>query len=246
MRRRIVQAVNFLLALFGARLIRTIPEPMDVTLAMPTAIQRIAEHGIPIRSIIDIGASNGTWSEKTMITFPRASFLAIEPLHERQEALERVKKKTDNFDYVLCIAGDKDRGEATLVVSEDLDGSTVDGVGGKPRTVATRTIDSIVAEKALPGPFLLKFDTHGYEIPILAGAKDTLVKTNVIFMEVYNFNITQHSLRFPDMCSHLERLGFRCYDIVEPRLRRYDKAFWQMDILFTRSDSRIFSYSQYK
>jgi len=214
---------------------------------MPTAIQRIAEHEIPIRSIIDIGASDGTWNLKTMSTFPRASFLAIEPLHERQDALQRVKQKHDNLDYVLCVAGDKDKGEATLIVSEDLDGSTVDGAqGGKPRIVPTRTIDSIVAEKALIGPFLLKFDTHGFEIPILAGAKDTLAKTNVIFMEVYNFNITQDASRFPEMCFHLERLGFRCYDIVGPSLRLYDKAFWQMDMLFTRSNSRIFSYSQYK
>lgn len=246
MRRRIVQAVNWLLTPFGARLVKSNPETLDVTFAMSSAIQRIAEHGIPIRSIIDIGASDGTWSVKTMSTFPRASFLAIEPLHERQDALQRVKQKHDNFDYVLCVAGDKDRGEATLIVSEDLDGSTVDGVGGKPRTVPTRTTDSIVAEKALKGPFLLKLDTHGYEIPILAGAKDTLAKTNVIFMEVYNFNITQHALRFPEMCSHMERLGFRCYDIVGPMLRLHDKAFWQMDILFTRSDSRIFSYKQYK
>jgi len=213
---------------------------------MPAAIRRIAEHEIPNRTIIDIGASSGSWSLKTMSAFPRASFLAIEPLRERQDALQRVKQKHDNFDYVLCVAGDKDRGEATLVVSEDLDGSTVDGAGGKPRTVPTRTIDSIVAEKALTGPFLLKFDTHGYEIPILAGSKDTLAKTNVIIMEVYNFKITQHALRFPEMCSYMERLGFRCYDIAGPLLRLYDKAFWQMDICFARSDSSIFSYSQYK
>jgi FkbM family methyltransferase len=246
MRRRIVQAVNSLLTPFGARLVRT-KGTLDVTFAMPAAIQRIAEHGIPIRSIIDIGASDGRWSLKAMSTFPRASFLAIEPLDERQDALQRVKQKHDNFDYVLCVAGDKDGGEATLVVSEDLDGSTVDGSqGGKPRIVPTRTIDSIVAEKALTGPFLLKFDTHGYETPILIGANNTLAKTNVIVMEVYNFKITDTALRFHEMCSHMGGLGFRCYDIAGPILRLYDNAFWQMDILFTRNDSKIFSYSQYK
>lgn len=246
MKKYILKSVNLILAPLGARLVKANPEIMDVTFAMSAAIQRITGHGIPIQSIIDIGASNGTWSTKTMHIFPNVSYLAIEPLFERQAALERVKQKHDNFDYVLCVAGDKDGGEVTLNVSADLDGSTVDGAGGKPRKVPVRTIDSLTAEKSLKGPFLLKFDTHGFEIPILNGAKETLTKTNVIFMEVYNFNITQHSLRFHEMCFYMERLGFRCYDIVGPSLRAYDKAFWQMDILFTRNNSQIFSYTQYK
>jgi FkbM family methyltransferase len=242
MKTRIIQGANSLLTPFGASLVRT-----TVALDMSSAIQRIAEHDIPVRSIIDIGASDGSWSVNVMRTFPRASFLAVEPLRERQGALETLKQKHANFDYLLCVAGDKDAGEATLVVSEDLDGSTVDGSqGGKTRIVPSRTIDSIVAEKDLPGPFLLKFDTHGYEVPILLGAKDTLAKTNVIIMEVYNFKITDHALRFHETCSHMEGLGFRCYDIADPMLRHYDKAFWQMDILFARSDSAFFSYSQYR
>jgi FkbM family methyltransferase len=242
MKRHIVQAANSLLTPFGVSIVRA-----TAAFDMSLAIQRIAEHGIPVSSIIDIGASDGKWSVDTMNTFPRASFLAIEPLNERQNALETLKQKHDNFDYVLCVAGDKDGGEATLVVSEDLDGSTVDGSqDGRPRIVPTRTIDSIVAEKALTGPFLLKFDTHGYEVPILIGAKDTLAKTSVIVMEVYNFKITDHALRFHEMCSHMEGLGFRCYDIAGPLLRLHDKAFWQMDILFARNDSGMFSYSAYR
>ena len=181
-----------------------------------------------------------------MRTFPRASFLAIEPLHERRDALETLKQRHDSFDYVLCVAGDKDGERATLEVTDDLDGSTVDGTGGRPRSVPVKTVDSIVLDRALEGPFLLKLDTHGYEIPILTGAERTLARTNVVVMEVYNFKITEHALRFHEMCSHMERLGFRCVDIADPMLRLHDNAFWQMDILFARSESGIFSYSEYR
>jgi FkbM family methyltransferase len=242
MRRYIIQAANSLLRIFGATIVKANSDTFD----MSSAIRRIAEKDVPIRSVIDIGASDGKWSINAMRTFPRASFLAIEPLRERHDVLERLKQKHNNFDYVLCAAGDTDAEQIMLNVSDDLDGSTVGGTVGEGRSVPVTTVDAIVSEKKLEGPFLLKFDTHGYEVAILSGAKDTLAKTNVIVMEVYNFKITDHALRFHEMCSHMERLGFRCHDIAGPMLRLYDKAFWQMDIFFSRSDSGIFSYSAYK
>ena len=242
MKRTILKLANSFLKPFGAKIVRRGSGAFD----MSSAVQRIREHDIPIKSILDIGASNGKWSIHTMDVFPSASYLAIEPLHERKDALENLKKRYSNFDYVLCVAGDTDDQEVTLNVSDDLDGSTVDGTGGELRKVPVRTVDAIISERKLGGPFLLKFDTHGYEIPILNGARDTLDRTNVIVMEVYNFEITDLAKRFHEMCLHMEKLGFRCYDIANPMLRLYDKAFWQMDIFFCRSNSRIFTYFHYR
>lgn len=241
MRKVILKLANSFLSPLGAKIIRKTADEFD----MSSAVQRIAEHGIPLKSVIDIGASNGKWSLETMKVFPRASYLAIEPLREREIALQDIRQNHSNFDYVLCVAGAVDGERATLNVADDLDGSTVNATGGEPREVLVRTLDAIVAEKKLESPYLLKFDTHGYEIPILNGAKQILAKTNVVIMEVYNFNITDNSARFHDMCSHMEKLGFRCYDIAGLMLRPYDKSFWQMDIFFCRSDSKIFSHSQY-
>lgn len=241
MKKAILELVNSCLSPLGAKIIRKTADEFG----MSSAVQRIAGHGIPLKSVIDIGASNGKWSLETMQVFPRASYLAIEPLREREVALQSIKQKHSNFDYVLCVAGNVEGERVTLNVSDDLDGSTVNATGGEPREVLVRTLDAIVAEKRLEPPYLLKFDTHGYEIPILTGAKEVLAKTNVIIMEVYNFNITDNAVRFHDMCSHMEKLGFRCYDIAGLMLRPYDKSFWQMDIFFCRSNSKIFSHSQY-
>ncbi len=246
MRARISHAVNSLLTPLGVKIVRAHADTLDATFAMESAVRRITEHGIPINSVIDIGASNGEWSLMTMGTFPRASYIGIEPLRERRPELEVVKQKHENFDYALCVAGRTDGEDAILNISDDLDGSTVDGTGGQARSVPVKTVDAIVRERKLEGPFLLKFDTHGYEVPILMGAKETLTKTNVIVMEVYNFKITDHAIRFHEMCSHLEQLGFRCYDIAGPSLRLHDKAFWQMDMFFARTDSGMFSSSEYR
>lgn len=246
MRRRLARAINVLLSPLGARLVRAHADASGPPFDMPSAIRRIAGHALPVRSVIDVGASDGAWSLEAMKFFPVASFLAVEPLQERRGALELLRKKHRAFDYALCVAGAADGAQVTLDVSDDLDGSTVDGRGGRPRSVPVRTVDALVAEKKLEGPFLIKFDTHGYEIPILAGARETLTKTSVIVMEVYNFQITAHALRFPEICSRLEELGFRCYDIAGLLLRPRDRAFWQMDLLFARSDAEVFSSSDYR
>ena len=173
-------------------------------------------------------------------------YLALEPLSERRAALEALRRSSPNFDFEMCAAGERDGETATITVAADLDGSRIGGGTGESRPVAIRTLDSLVAERGLPGPLLLKFDTHGFERQILAGARATLAATSVIVMEVYNFDITPHCLRFPAMCAHLETLGFRCLDLVDPMLRSRDQALWQMDLVFGRDDDPRFAQTGFE
>ena len=146
----------------------------------------------------------------------------------------------------MCVAGDVEQAQVELNVAADLDGSTVNGTDGKKRKVQQKTIDQLVIDNNLSGPFLLKFDTHGYEVPILEGAQKTLQNTNIIIMEVYNFKITDSSLLFYEMCAHMKKLGFRCYDLVDPMLRDHDNAFWQMDLYFCQDENKIFAHHKYQ
>jgi len=136
MKRTILRLANSFLNLFNAKIYFDGSSPLN----MSSAIQRICTHDIPIKSIIDIGASNCKWSIDTMEFFPNASYLSIEPLYERKDALEKLKKKYNTFDYVLCVAGAEDNQEILLNVSDDLDGSTVNGIGGEKRKLSGKWI----------------------------------------------------------------------------------------------------------
>lgn len=233
--------VNRALSLLGLEIIRT-----RGRMEMFAALKRVRQHGFPVKSIIDIGASDGKWSVKAMSIFPDCRFLAVEPLKEHESALRALKQRVSGFDYALCVAGEDDRATAALSVTADLDGSTVGGTEGHTREVPVRSLDGLVAERGLPGPYLIKFDTHGYEVPILKGAVKTIRNTEVIIMEVYNFQFVPHTLRFHEMCTHLETNGFRCFDMANPALRKSDNAFWQMDLFFTKNTNRIFKQSGYR
>lgn len=242
MRKKIVQMLKRKLS----PLVSKVWENPFTQFTAPEAMSRLLGHGFTVSTVVDIGASDGRWSRKTMGYFPEARFLAIEPLAERSAALQQLKNERPNFDFAIAAAGSGSVSEVKLNVSADLDGSTVGGATGESRAVRSASLDELLAERKIDGPYLIKFDTHGFEDEILRGATQTLARTSVVIMEVYNFDISPFALRFPEMCRRMEGLGFRCYDMADPLLRPYDRCLWQMDFYFCRADAAPFSHSEYR
>jgi FkbM family methyltransferase len=239
MKRILADAANSLLRPLGIGIAK---EGFD----MHGAVMRLGRSAPGVASVVDIGASNGRWSEIALKAFPRARVVGIDPLAEREAELKALKLSEPRFDYVLCAAGPEADGIVELAVGDDIDGSTVGGGEGQVRKVPTASIDAIAERLALQGPFLLKFDTHGFELPILAGASHTLERTSHIIMEVYNFRHTAGTLLFHEMCAHMEKLGFRCFNMAEPMHRLTDQALWQMDLFFARTDDPVFASDNYR
>jgi FkbM family methyltransferase len=239
MKRAMLKAVNSILKPAGVQLYKQ-GFDMDSVLAWTAARAR------PVHTVIDIGASTGRWSRAAFPLFPEARFIGIDPLVERESALMRLKSSNARFDYVLGVAGERDGETVELSVSADLDGSTVSGDAGTVRGVPSYSLDGIVAAKKCSGPFLVKFDTHGFEVPIIKGATRTLGETAYIVMECYAHRHTPGTLLFHEMCAYLEALDFRCYHLADPMLRPLDGAFWQMDLFFARKDDPIFRENRFR
>ena len=145
---------------------------------------------------------------------PFTSLLKHKKPHE--PALQAFKKGLSNIDYVLAAAGDKE-GEIFFDAGHLFGGQASHAPFGQNNiTVPVTTVDIQVAKHKLQPPFLLKLDTHGFELPILAGAEKTLRQTALIVIETYNFQIAPDSLRFHEICAYLEDRGFRCVDICDP------------------------------
>ncbi|MEO6079197.1 MAG: FkbM family methyltransferase [Steroidobacteraceae bacterium] len=239
MKRELLKFANSALRPFGIQIYK---HGFDMDSVLAWTAQRAQR----VRTVIDIGASTGRWSRAALPLFPDARFIGIDPLIEREPALKRLKGAEDRFDYVLGVAGENDGESVELTVSADLDGSTVSGHGGTPRKVRSYSLDGIVQAKRCQGSFLVKFDTHGFEVPILKGAVATLRDTDFIIMECYMHRHTPGTLLFHEMCAHLETLDFRCYHLADPMLRSLDGACWQMDLFFARKDDPIFCETQFR
>lgn len=213
---------------------------------MESAFSRILARKHIINTVIDVGASDGSWTRSFMRYYPDSEYLLIEaqPVHEPK--LKEFCKKYPNVKYILSAAGES-KGVINFDASDPFGGqaSSTEYSANNIR-VPVITLDEATVSKKTKGPYLLKLDTHGFEVPILKGAKNVLSDTEVIVIECYNFRIAEGSLLFFEMCSYLHKIGFRCIDLVDPMYRQYDNSFWQADLVFIKENRPEFTYSNYK
>lgn len=207
--------------------------------SLQAAFERLARRPVPVTTVIDIGASDGRWSEKIFRYYPNAFYLLIDANPVYEPALRAFKYRYPRSDYVLSAAGDKE-GTVHFYASDPLGGAAVSEAVGGTIEVSMTTVDALVQYKALQPPFLIKLDTHGFEVPILAGAQATLPQASMIIMETYNFQFIPSIVKFYEMCVLMEERGFRPVDIIDPVYRPLDGAFWQCDLMFIRADREEF------
>ena len=213
--------------------------------SLESALRRLSAHPIALSSLIDVGASNGSWSRTFARHFPGKHHLLIDANKVHLPALEATCREMPDWQYRFTAVGEK---KATLYFDDS------DSLGGhlsaipynenyKPCPVSS--IDDLVEETNLPTPFFLKLDTHGVEVPIIAGASKTLNNTNILVIEAYNFTFGPPAVPFWELCRILLELGFRPLDVFDILYREVDNAFWQFDLLFARADLPLFADPRY-
>lgn len=201
---------------------------------------------ILIETVIDVGASNGCWSEAMMHHFPNANYLLVEAQEATHgAALQKFQATHSNVKYEFCAAGDHD-GEIHFEASGPFGGVAAKTAFAKNDiVVAMKTLDGLVQRHSLRGPYLVKLDTHGFEVPILEGAHAVLAEASMLIIEAYNFTLCPGALRFCELTTYLEKRGFRCVDMFDLMWRPSDKALWQMDMVFLPSAHPCFQINEY-
>jgi FkbM family methyltransferase len=210
------------------------------------ALERLRATGIGFRTVIDVGASNGYWSKKLTSTFGSRTHLLLDANRGHETDLKRECQQHPNWQYMIAPIGETPA-EAYFDDSDPWGGHlSASRLNARYKPCKMTTIDLVVGEKQLIGPYLLKLDTHGVEIPILNGSAQTLKDTNVLVIEVYNFDFGPPAVPFWDLCKHLVTLGFRPIDLFDILYRPLDRALWQFDLTFARSDLPLFRDARYR
>jgi FkbM family methyltransferase len=211
-------------------------------------LARCRHRGHPLRTIIDVGASNGSWSWTAKQFFPHLHCHLIEaqPLHE--PALKQLVGARPDFTFTLAAAADK-VGEVFFNVGDPMGGVAAHEKFAEnvpSMSLPATTIDHEVAERKLAGPFLLKLDTHGFEVPIFDGATETLKQTELICVETYNFKFGGPAVRFHEMIAYLAGKGFAVIDVCDILWRPGDGALWQLDLWFAPASRPEFARTTYQ
>lgn len=214
--------------------------------SMQGVIHSLAERGQSFGTVIDVGAAIGSWSLLCMEHFPQSNYLLVEAQPIHRQALEEFALAHPRAQYVLAAASDT-AGQIFFDASDPFSGQASHSAYQENNLqLPATTIDAEIQTRGLPAPYLLKLDTHGFEVPILHGARETLKRTDAIIMECYNFKIAPESLLFHEMCENMMSLGFRCVGMADPLHRAFDHTFWQVDLVFVPSSRPEFSCDGYE
>lgn len=207
----------------------------------------MSSHQFRVKTVLDVGASNGGWSKECMNFFPEANYVLFEPQPVHNDALDAFAKSCKQTVILIKKAVGASEGQTFFDASDPFGGALARKDGGDNTIeVGLTTIDASVSELEIEGPYLLKLDTHGFEKSILEGAANTLEKINILIIEAYNYRISDEVFLFWELCTFLSERGFRPIDLVDVLHRQYDNSLWQMDLFFIRSNWEGFSYTSYK
>ncbi len=213
---------------------------------MSEGLRWLSDNKILIKTVLDVGASNGCWSNACMNFFPEATYVLYEPQPVHRNALDSFVMSCEQTVIPVKKAVGASEGQTLFDASDPFGGVLATKKTDSTIKVGLTTIDASISQLQLEGPYLLKLDTHGFEKSILDGASKTLDKTEILVIEAYNYRITDEALLFWELCAYLSDRGFRPIDLVDILHRQYDDSLWQMDLFFIRSTWEGFNYISYR
>jgi FkbM family methyltransferase len=200
---------------------------------MFSSFKQMKKLGFEPRLILDIGAYEGEWSKKMSSIFPAAEIMMIEGQTEKAPILNEICRKVSKFTFQIALLGAT---EAEVKFNKYETASSIlkenNITNARVETRTLKTLDSIVDQKVIEGPVLLKIDTQGYELEILKGATQFIKKVDVVLLEVSMLNIYIDSPLVDEVIVFMKEKGFYLYDICSIIRRPLDHALYQSDFIF--------------
>ena len=238
MRRWLRESTNALLGLLDLRIVsaRWGPRgPMD-------SLRRARDAGVVVRQVVDVGASDGSWTRECLRVFPEARYLLVEPRKVHGAALSALASGRSN---VRVWRGALGSGPGALDLRVHGDQSSFLASDSFPTDTAerveVRTLDSFLGTELLQPPDLIKADVQGYELEVLRGATRCLETAKLLLLEVSYRRMYRDLPLAHDVIAHAASAGFRICDVCTYAGRPSDGELMQSDLLFAAEGSPVFA-----
>lgn len=188
-----------------------------------------------IKSVLDIGAHFGMFTQEMYNIFPDAEYHMIEANIECEEKLKDISFAK----YHIELLSDSEK-EVTYYMNKNDLTSTGNSYykeisnhfsDENLQTVVkkTKTLDGMFYEKTFD---FIKLDTQGSELDIIRGGKNLIDKTKCVLIECSVIPYNKDAPLLDDILNYMEDIGFGVHTIVSEHI--IDNQCVQQDILFQR------------
>jgi FkbM family methyltransferase len=235
---------RYLASLFGYELIKT--RKLNDTLEQHLS-NVIKQEQIDL--VVDVGANEGQFARALRLHGYAGRIASFEPLsHEYKKLRELSGVDPQWFAFNLALGADDRHAEInTFAASEFSSLLPLNDYARKRfrwRTESTgtelvqvRRLSSVWADVArlMETPrVLLKLDTQGYDLEVLAGAREVLNRVQAIQAEVSLRSIYENAPRYLDALAEFERLGFEVTGMYPVSRDKSSLAIVEYDCVLTR------------
>lgn len=216
---------------------RSLKEQLGVP-SMHWSLKNLKLKGFNPLSAADIGAFEGEWSKDFLEVFPTAKILMIEPQRKKEVILKKLCSQYTNVSYFISLLSSSGNKKVIFEENEtashiNINAPTNDDISSDNYTV-TKTFDEVLEIVKFPYPQFLKLDVQGHEIEVLKGAENALAIAEVCMLEVTLLSIDEGTPLALDVMKFMDEAGFQLYDISQFMRRPFDKALYQLDVLFVK------------
>jgi FkbM family methyltransferase len=215
---------------------------------MVASIDRLRAQGFAPKTIIDIGAFNGSWTYTMSGFFQDARFHMCEAQQSMVDHLSQVVAALDGrATYTMGLLGDAPRESVDFFVMGTGSSVLEEQTSFKRDCVSIpmTTLDTVVSQAKLTGPFFLKLDVQGFELEVLKGATRAVAQAEAILMEVALLEYNKGAPTIDDVIYAMAQINFVPFDISGARRRESDGALFQVDIIFVRRDSNLRAHRKF-
>jgi len=203
---------------------------------MDSCLAGLRKRGFAPRVVLDVGASDGSWTRLAMRLWPDASYHLFEPLAHWATRLQALAAQHPAVQYHPVALSSRD-GTASIGVTPDLYGSSLAYGGATSEEVRLARLDSLAA--SIGGPVdLVKIDVQGHEAEVIAGGQ-AIREAAVVILETYFFRFADSMRLFRETMNLMHECGFEPYEILDQLRRPRDGAVGQCDVCFVRTDHAL-------
>lgn len=229
------------------------PLRWDDTLPQPAAYAHLRHllelHRIDL--VLDVGANRGQFARLVRLLRYSGEIISFEPLARHQAELLAAAASDPCWRHMPVALGDA-AGELELHVCHDDSFSSFHTINraGQARfhslvvedhteRVPVQTLDALWPEigKDAPRRVLLKTDTQGHDLAMLAGATTVLTATHAILIEAAFQPIYAEVPLYAEIAAWLQARGFSPSGLFPISHRPEDLALIEVDAFFTKSGS---------